>query len=466
MKRNVFIIAVVVVVVLLVAGFLGLQQMNASAATTTRLQTTTVQRGTLVATVSAAGNVSAPQAATISFDTTGRVSKVSVQAGDVAKAGQVLIELDTTDLQLALKSAQANLATAQANYDASQANLSFALKTAQANLASAQASYEDAKSKNAQNPNQLIVAKAALDKATVALQQAQSAYDTIAWRSDVAMTSQAVALQNASSDYNSALANYKITAATINDTTLRTTQASVDNAQVAVDQAQHNLDTSLRVSKAALDNAQVAVEQAQRNLDKAKIVAPFDGSIGAVNYNVGDTAGSTAAVSIVDLSQLQVKLSVAEVDMAKIKVGDTAQMTLDALPGKTYNAKVVAIAPVGTITQGVVNYPVTVAVSGSNADIKPGMTANLSVVIDQRQNVLLIPNRAVRTQGNQKIVTVLYKGQQITTPVQLGLENDTMAEITGGLQEGDVVVLNQTQTRQPTGGGGFGVPGLGGFGGR
>ncbi|MGE5263789.1 MAG: RND transporter, partial [Acidobacteriota bacterium] len=75
-------------------------------------------------------------------------------------------------------------------------------------------------------------------------------------------------------------------------------------------------------------------------------------------------------------------------------------------------------------------------------------------------------NRAVRTQGNQKIVTVLYKGQQITTPIGLGLENDTMAEITSGLQEGDVVVLNQTQTRQTTAGGGIGIPGLGGLGGR
>ncbi|MGE5262338.1 MAG: efflux RND transporter periplasmic adaptor subunit, partial [Acidobacteriota bacterium] len=430
MKRNVLIIIVVVVVVVLAAGYFGWQQMNASAATAARVQTTTVQRGTLVATVSAAGNVSAPQQAAIAFQTTGRVAKVNVQVGDAVKSGQVLMELDTADLQLALKSAQADHAGAQANYDASQTNLPFALKTAQSNLASAQAAYEDAKSKNAQNPNQLIVAKTALDKATVTLQQAQSAYDAIAWRSDIGMTSQATTLANATSDYHSALANYRITAATINDTALRTAQSAVDNAQVAVDQAQHNLDTSLRVSQATLDNAKVAVDQAQRNLDKAKIVAPIDGSVAAVNYNVGDTAGSSAAVSLADLSQLQVKVQIAEVDMAKIKVGDTAQMTLDALPGNTYNAKVIAIAPVGTVTQGVVNYPVTVAVSGSNAEVMPGMTANLAVVVDQRQNALLIPNRAVRTQGNQKIVTVLYKGQQITTPIGLGLENDTMAEIT------------------------------------
>lgn len=469
MKRNVLVIIIVVVIVLAAAGFFGVQQMTASAASATRLQTTEVQRGTLVATVNAAGNVSAPNQATLAFQSTGRVTKVNVALGDKVKSGQVLMELDTTDLQLALKTAQTDLASAQANYDAAQTNLPLALKTAQANLASAQANLDAAKAKNNTNTDQLVVAKAALDKTTIALQQAQSAYDTVAWRSDVGMTTQSANLANATSDYNSALSTYKITAATINDTAVRTAQAQVDSAQVAVEQAQHNLDTSLRVAKASADSAQVASDQAQRNMDKARIIAPFDSQVAAVNYGVGDTAGTGAAIVLADPAQLQVKVLVAEVDMAKIKVNDTAQMTLDALPGGTYTAQVVAVGPVGTVTQGVVNYPVTVGVTGSNiADVKPGMTANLAITVDQRQNVLMIPNRAVHTQGNAKVVTVLYKGQQISTPVQLGLENDTYAEVTSGLQEGDVVVLTQTTTRQvSTGGGGFGLPGLGGaFGGR
>lgn len=466
MKKNLFIIVIVVVIVLVVAGFLGLRQMNASAATTARIPTTTVQRGTLVATVDAAGNVSAPQQATMAFQSAGRVTKVSYQIGDKVNAGDVLMELDTSDLQLSLKTAQASLASAQANYDSTQANLQFSLKTAQANLASAQANYDASKAKNDTNRDQLIVAKAALDKATVALQQAQTAYDPVSWRPDVGLTSQAAALQSATDDYNSALANYRITAAGINDTALRTAQASVDTAQVAVDQAQKNLDTSLRTAQAQLDSAKVAVDQAQQNLAKAQIVAPFAGLVSAVNYDVGDSAGTSSAVAMADLTQLQVKVTVAEVDMAKLKVGDTAQMTLDALPGNTYTAKVVAIGPVGTITQGVVNYPVTVSVSDKDPAIKPGMTANLSITVDQRQNVLMIPIRAVRTQGNQKMVTVLYKGQQIPVPVQLGLENDTSTEITSGLQEGDVILLQQTTTASSAARGGGGIPFIGGLGGR
>ncbi len=404
MKRNSFVVFVVVLIVLAVAGLFGWQRMTASAAATARPQTVAVQRGSLVATVNAAGNVSTPEEATIAFQNTGRVSKVNVQVGDVVKKGDVLMELDSTDQQLAFR-------------------------TAQASLASAQASYDSAKLKAGQNPDQAIAAKASLDKANIALQQAQGAYNSIAWRGDVSQTSQATTLQQATIDYNTALANYRIALSNLNDTSLRQAQASVDNAQIAV-------------------------EQAQRNLDKMKITAPMNGAVSQVNFSMGDSAGSGTAVAMVDLSNLQVKVTIAEVDMAKLSVGETAQMTLDALPGKTYTAKVIAISPIGTITQGVVNYPVIVSITNADGSIKPGMTANLSVAVDHRDNVLLLPTRAVKSQGNQKIVTVAYKGQNIQVPVQTGLSNDTSIEIVSGLQEGDQVLLNQTTTTNTRGFGG------------
>lgn len=461
MKRNLVIIAGVVIVVLAIAGAFGWQRLSASAASTSaRVQTVPVTRGTLVATVNAAGNVSAPEEAALAFQTSGRVAKVAVKLGDKVKKDQLLMQLDTTDLELALKTSQSNLVAAQANYDSSQVNLQDALKTAQANLASAQANYDSAKAKNGTNLDQLTVAKSSLDKSTVALQTAQAAYDVVAWRPDVGMTSQAAALQSATSDYQSALANYKITVAGINDTALRTAQASLDNAKTSLDQAQRNVDTSMRTAQANLDNAKIGVDQAQRNLDKASLYAPFDGYVSVVNFSAGDSSPSGTAVSVVDLSNLQVKVTIAEVDMAKIQVSETAQMTLDALQGKTYDAKVIAVGPVGTVTQGVVNYPVIVSVNNSDGAVKPGMTANLAVAVDRRDNVLLLPTRAVRTQGNQKTATVLYKGQSISVPLSVGLTSDTQVEITSGLQEGDQVVLNQTQTTTSGRGPGGGLGGM------
>ncbi len=436
-KRNSLVIGGVVVIVLALAALFEWETTTANAAATTRnLQTTAVQRGTIVATVSAAGNVTAPEQASLAFQTTGRVAQVNVQVGDSVKRGQVLMTLDTTDEQLALDTAQANLASAQANYDS-------------------------AKAKNATNTDQVVAAKAAVDKAQAALQQAQAAYDKIGGASNpsIGMTSQSVTLQQAYDDYKSAVANYNITVAGINDTAMRTAQAQ-------------------------LNSAQIAVRQAQANLDKAKIVAPFDGVVSAVNFSVGDSVGgggggastagasssssssgtsgssggsgaTTPAVSIVNLSNLQVDVTVAEVDLPKIRVGQTAEVTFDALPGKTYDAKVTEIGPAGTITQGVVNYPVTAALSSPGQSVKPGMTANLSIVTAQQSNTLIVPLRAVRTQGNQKVVTVLYKGQMIQDPVTTGLSNDQSIQITGGLKEGDVVVLNQVQT-QTAGARGFG----------
>ncbi len=466
MKRNFLIIGGTVVIVLIIAGLLGYQRMTASAASTSTIaQTVKVTRGSLVATVSASGNVSAPSSAALSFTSSGKVAQAPVKVGDQVKKGQLLMQLDTTDLNLAMQVAQANLASAQASYDSTQANLQFSLETAQANLASAQASYDSAKAKDGTNLQQLIVAKASVDKAKAALQEAQAAYNAIAWRGDVGMTSQAATLASATSDYNSAVATYNITAATINDTSLRTAQAALDSAKIALQQAQANMDTSTRSAQASLDSAKLAVEQAQRNIDNASLYAPFDGLVSAVNFASGDTASGTA-VSVVDLSNLQVQVSIAEVDMANIKVGETAQMSLDAVSGKTYTATVMAIGPVGTVTSGVVNYPVTVNITNADANIKPGMTATLAIEVDHRDNVLIIPTRAVKTQNNQKVVTVVVAGKSVQKQVQTGLSSDTMIEVTKGLSEGDeVVVTGTTTTSSNRGGGGINIMGLGGPGG-
>lgn len=457
MKKNRIIIGVIIIVILLaLAAFWYYQQTIASSAASVRVQTATVQRGSLVATVSAAGNILTPEEALTGFLSSGRVAKVHVQVGSSVKKGQPLMELDTTDLEFALKTAKTNLASAQASLEQTKANLQFALRNAQSSLASSTAALEAAKNKNAQSSNQIIVAKAQLDKATIALEQAQGAYNRIAWRGDVGLTTQAAELRNATIEYQSALANYNMTLATINDSALKSAQAAFDKDQVALEQAQKNMDTQLRTAQANVDKDQVALEQAQRNVDRARLLAPFDGVVSVVNFSVGDSSGTGTAVIVVDLTTLQVRVNIAEVDIAKVKLGQSAQITLDALPGKTYNAKITAIGPVATITQGVVNYPVTAVVSNNDNAIKPGMTANLAITVEQRDNVLLIPARAIRTQGNQKTVTVLHKGLSITVPVTVGLTNDQSAEITGGLIEGDQVIIQSTQTRS-----GANVPGMG-----
>jgi len=160
-------------------------------------------------------------------------------------------------------------------------------------------------------------------------------------------------------------------------------------------------------------------------------------------------------------------VNMAEVDLPNLKVGQPVQITLDALPSVTLNGTVTQVAPAGTITQGVVNYPVTISIDNPPDTVKSGMTASLSVITHQKDNVLMVPNRAIRTLGRQKIATVLFEGQQLQVPVSTGMNNDTMTEVTSGLKEGDVVLISGTTTSQPRGGAGGPAiigGGAGGFG--
>jgi multidrug efflux pump subunit AcrA (membrane-fusion protein) len=165
-----------------------------------------------------------------------------------------------------------------------------------------------------------------------------------------------------------------------------------------------------------------------------------------------------------------VDVVVSEIDINKIQVGQAVQLSFDAIPNKTYDGKVTTVGTVGTSSQGVVNFPVTVQLTDADAKVKPGMSAAVSIEVATDNNVLLVPNQAVRSLGSQHTVTVLYQGQLIPVQVTVGISNDTTTEITGGqLKEGDTIVLNPsaTSTGGTSGGGGGGggrIP-FGAFGG-
>ncbi len=480
MKRN--LVITLIVLVLVAAGVaVFYQQQAAKAASTPTFQTAQVSRGTLVATVSGAGNIAAPQQSNLNFQLTGvPITKINVQVGQQVKAGDVLAEVDNSNLQFALRTAQSSLTSAKAKLDAlKQPPAAADLAAAQAQVASAQSAYNAAVAKNNHAPDQLMVAKATLDKAQATLQQAQAAYDAIAWRDNAGSSTQAATLAAATADYQAAIANYNLAVVGINDSAVKAAAQQLSSAQDSLAKlTQPPLPTDIEQAQASIDSAQVQVDQAQRNLDEAKIIAPFDGTVAAVNYVVGQLAPSgsgstTPAITLVNMSNLQTQITVSEVDIPKVKVGQTVQLSFDALGGQAFPGKIVSVAPVGTVTQGVVNYVVTVALTKPDQQIMPGMTATANIVVAQRDNALMVPNRAIRTVGNQKILTILSEGKQIPLQVQTGLNNDTDTEIVSAsangtqvqLQDGDVVVLNPTTTtgnnRVPGGGGIFG--GGGGF---
>lgn len=338
-RRKVVILAVIVALVGLGGFLLFQQQANTARAATATLPTATITVGSLVATVSGAGNIYAPQQTNLSFQLTGvPITQVNVQVGDQVKAGEVLAQADDSDLQFALRTAQANLTSAQAALDKlKQPPLAADVEAAKAQLASAQAQYNAAVAQNAHTGDQITVAKAALDKATVTLQQAQEAYNKVSWRPDIGMSSEAAALQQATLDYQSALANYNVARLDIND-------SAVQSSAQAVAQANANLVTmtapataqALAQAQASVDQAQVSVDQAKKTLDQAKIIAPFAGTVAAVNYVVGQLspAGSSSPViTLVNMDKLETQLTLSEVDIPKVQTGQQVNLSFDALGG-------------------------------------------------------------------------------------------------------------------------------------
>jgi RND family efflux transporter MFP subunit len=185
------------------------------------------------------------------------------------------------------------------------------------------------------------------------------------------------------------------------------------------------------------------VDAAQASLDHAQLLAPFAGTITEVDVKSGDlVSNGESAFRIDDLASLYVDLQISEVDLASLKVGQTATLEFDAIGDKVYTGEVAEIGMIGSVSQGVVNYPITVRITDGDETILPGMTASVTIVVEKVDDVLLVPNKAIHTSSGQKSVTVLFEGQQISVPVTAGLTDGSMTEVTSDqLLEGDVVVI-------------------------
>jgi HlyD family secretion protein len=437
---------VVILMALMLVGCEG--QASAQSAT----QTATVQRGNLTATLSTAGTVAAQAQVTLAFQTSGQIKAINVKTGDQVKAGQVLAQLDSTALEMAVAKAQVALETSQVNLQQTKEGPTAAeVQSAKASLASAQAAYQAALNKYDLSDAQLAVARAQVDKAKATLQRAQLAYD---WEknnwldADPTQSAQKDALDDAQSAYDLAVLSYNQTAAGINDSALQ-------SAASAVAQAQYQLDDLLNTptpediasAEAQVKQDEASLQLAQLQLAQASIVAPFDGTIAEVYAQVGQQAStSTDVVALADLSRLNLAVTLAEVDMPKVKAGQQAEITFDAEPSQVFTGTVTEIDLVGTTTSGVVNYAATVSIDTPTDALRPGMNASANIILQKRENVLLVPNRAVRSVGKAKTATVVNGEQSNEVSVTLGLSGDTKSEVVDGLHEGDVVVINQTTT--------------------
>ncbi len=220
----------------------------------------------------------------------------------------------------------------------------------------------------------------------------------------------------------------------------------------------------LASAKASIVQAQIALENARTGLAETTLRAPIAGVVGTVSGTVdtqtsgggnsivsssssssgtggGSSSGSSGFVTLTKMSGMQVLASFSETDASKLRVGQAATVTVDALPGKQLAAHVLAIASTATTSSNVVTYDVTFALDRTASQLKPGMTANVDVVVNEQDDVVHVPTAAVRGSGRNSTVTVLRNGQDVSVPVVVGLQGDSSTAILSGLKTGDTVVL-------------------------
>ncbi len=198
------------------------------------------------------------------------------------------------------------------------------------------------------------------------------------------------------------------------------------------------------VQEAAVKQAQAKVSNIRAQIGKTILSAPFSGIIARQDARLGEFV-STGDVLVTVISGLDflIKADIPEVDIAKVKVGDPAEVTMDAYGGgEVFLATVTAINPAETIIEGIAAYETTLEFNEEDERIKSGMTANLEIKTDSREDVIVIPQRAVVRENNDKYVRVLRDGEVVKMSVVTGLRGSTgTIEITDGINEGDKVIV-------------------------
>jgi RND family efflux transporter MFP subunit len=227
---------------------------------------------------------------------------------------------------------------------------------------------------------------------------------------------------------------------------------SEDVLEQQVNIAEANWETA----KLNLETAKLSLESAKLNLDKAVIVAPFDGVVADISITEGEeistAALATPAISLVDTSEIEMQGYIDELDVASVKLGQAANITLDALPDEQVTGSVTFISPIGTIRAGIVSYATTITLENPSAELKDGMSATAEVVVERRDNVLLIPNTVIQGTLQNPTVVVLVDGQQEERQITLGLSDGFNTEVLSGLEEGEEVVVPAPTSTQQSGG--------------
>jgi len=414
---------------LVLVGSIACNSLGGNKQETTQ-QSVEVVRGDLTVTVSGSGNIEISNEIKLAFGVAGRVDKIYVEEGENVSEGKVLAKLETDDLELALTRAQ--VARTQAEVAVTQSQVAVT----QADLTAATAEYELRKTQDLNPEVDILQARAAVSEAQIYLEyvermltQASITSDIIRWTNEV----------------TTAKERLRAAEVRLNDLLTTTDTEEVALKRLQVEAAQQSLELaqqSLELAEQSLELAEQSLKEARKQLGEATITAPFDGLVGSVDIDEKDTVTTaTKIVHLIDLSSMELKVQVDEIDVPEVKPGQRAIIEIDALPALPLEGGVSSISLLPTWVGGVIVYEVDISFDvPESLGLRNGMSATADIIIAERNNVLLVPDRAIKSdsQGNP-IVGVMANEQIEERTVVTGISDGYQTEILDGLEEGEKV---------------------------
>lgn len=468
-RKPVFWIVLVIILALAGGGYYYYTTTRPKAATITNqvLKTGTVTRGNLVLSASGTGTLIPASISNLAFAKSGPVASISVQVGDIVKAGQVLAKQgNLISLQATLTQDQLALLTAQQAVDDLNNSLESDRANAQAALVTAQKALTDA------NYSRDVYSNQRCDSASVTLYYgdlvlAQNAFDSvnndflthytgfpendprrINAYNKLYTAQQALAKAQLTYDYCTGTTDTWTTANLKSQAAIA--QATYDTAKATLDGLKNGPDpTKMAQAQAKLDSAKNQLVIDQQSLADTTLYSAIDGVVTAINFDVGETASGTF-ITIADKLHPMVQIYMDETDLNNVGIGYPVNIVFDALPEKTFTGKVTQISPALVTQQGVNYVQAFVTLDDASAAVvsklPTGMSAAADVIGGQANNALLIPIEALRTLGTNEYAVFVAQpdGSLKLTPVTIGLQDLTQVEIKTGLTAGETVSTGVT----------------------
>lgn len=496
---------VIIIIILIIIGYFFIKGIFKSP--TDGLLTEKITKGLVLQEVSETGSVRATENISLGFKSVGKVAKIDVAVGDSVKKGDVLAELDFSQVAAQLQSAKAVLNSANTQYDKLINGLTPQdVKTYEDAVTSAQQdlnnTYDGALNTlndayldiyNAYNvvvsirnsyfsasDQSGIVVSSARDDINSNMQDVKNYLDAATKSStksdiDSAVSRMLIVLNNVYNDLkivreqcDQGIYYSKVSAAdktsldtqkaNINtaSTTVTTLQNSISSYEVVLQKAEDNLSSKtasarpedIDIYKADINQAQANVNALQNQLNDNYLVSSIDGIVTEVNIKKGQIISpSQSAINLLSTEPFQIKVAIYEQDIVSVKIGNDVKINLVAFPKQTFNGKVLSIDPAETIIDNVVYYQVTIEFPNQPEGIRSGMTADIVIEANKKDNVLRIPKNAVLQTDGTQTVQVVRPGARPkieNVVITTGLEGNNYFEVISGLNEGDQIVTGKS----------------------